>query len=117
MGVRLGAVVIDCNDLDLMLAFWRAALGYEPGVVRNGFVVMKDPRRRAVAVSLQTVPEPRAGKNRLHLDLFGRDEEQESARLVGLGARRIRKSDDPDDVYVVLADPEGNEFCVVRLRG
>jgi catechol 2,3-dioxygenase-like lactoylglutathione lyase family enzyme len=117
VGVRVGAVVIDCNDFDRMLAFWRAALGYQPGPVENGFTVMKDPERRGVAVSLQAVPEPRVGKNRLHLDLFARDEEQEAARLVGLGARRVRRSDDPDDVYVVLADPEGNEFCVVRSRG
>jgi hypothetical protein len=117
VGARVGAVVIDCNDFDRMLAFWRAALGYEAGPVKNGFVVMKDPGRQGVAVSLQTVPEPRAGKNRLHLDLFAKDEEAESARLVGLGARRVRKSGDPEDVYVVMADPEGNEFCVVRSRG
>jgi hypothetical protein len=55
-------------------------------------------------------------KNRVHLDLRSTDEESEASRLEALGANRLRRSEDPDDVFVVLADPEGNEFCVVRAE-
>ena len=55
-------------------------------------------------------------KNRVHLDLSSTDEESEASRLAALGATRLRRSEDPDDVFVVLADPEGNEFCVVRVE-
>jgi hypothetical protein len=51
----------------------------------------------------------------MHLDLYSPDEELEAARMVRLGATRIRKNEDPDDTFVVLTDPEGNEFCVCRL--
>jgi hypothetical protein len=69
-----------------------------------------------VAVAFQRVPEPKAVKNRVHLDLASPDEEAEASRLGALGATRLYRSEDPDDVFVVLADPEGNEFCVVRAE-
>jgi hypothetical protein len=52
----------------------------------------------------------------VHLDLSSTDEESEASRLAALGATRLRRSEDPDDIFVVLADPEGNEFCVVRAE-
>jgi glyoxalase superfamily protein len=56
-------------------------------------------------------------KNRVHVDLYALDEEVEADRIAALGARRLWRSTDPDDPFVVLADPEGNEFCVVRAPG
>ena len=111
--MRVGSVVVDCNDFAAMLAFWRAALRYEPREPpEDGWVVLQDPAGADVNVSLQQVPEPRAGKNRLHLDLYSDDQAGEVERLLGLGARRvdIGQGEVP---WAVLADPEGNEFCVL----
>jgi hypothetical protein len=70
-GVQVGSVVIDCNDFDRMFAFWRDALGYVPrDEPEDDWVVLHDPSGSNVNVSLQVVPEPRVGKNRLHLDLY-----------------------------------------------
>ena len=113
--VRVGSVVIDCNDFDAMFAFWSTALGYVPrDEPEPGWVVLKDPDGTGVQVSLQVVPEPRVGKNRLHFDLYtdGRDGEVE--RLLALGAMRHPRTPEPDEDFIVLEDPEGNLFCVIQ---
>lgn len=117
MGARIYSVVINCQDLERMLAFWQAVLGYQPGpVVEDGhFVVLRDPERK-VSVSLQRVRGGEIGRNQMHLDLYAADEEEEAARIVRLGATRVRKNEDPEDIFVVLADPEGNEFCMLRYQ-
>jgi catechol 2,3-dioxygenase-like lactoylglutathione lyase family enzyme len=112
--VRIGSVVVDCNDFAAMLAFWREALHYqarEPA--EDGWVVLRDPAGGSANLSLQQVPEPRVGKNRLHLDLYTDDQAGEVDRLLALGASRHPHEPDPDDDFVVLEDPEGNLFCVV----
>jgi hypothetical protein len=107
-------VVIDCNDFEAMWRFWAAALGYEPKYpVEDDWVILADPQERGVQVSFQLVPEPRAGKNRLHLDLYTREPAAEVERLVGLGARRQEPQPEGAEDFVVLEDPEGNLFCVV----
>ena len=112
--MHVGCVVIDCNDFPRMLQFWQAALGYQPREApEEGWVVLRDPQGRNVNVSLQKVPEPRAGKNRLHLDLYTNDQAKEVERLLQLGAKRAERPPEPDDDFVLLQDPEGNVFCVV----
>ena len=107
-------MVVDCNDFDRMVAFWRAALRYVPREpAEDGWVVLRDPEGNSVNVSIQQVPEPRLGKNRLHFDLYTNDQEREVERLLGLGATRHPRAPEPDEDFVVLADPEGNLFCVV----
>jgi catechol 2,3-dioxygenase-like lactoylglutathione lyase family enzyme len=115
----VGSVVIDCNDFPRMLAFWQAALGYVPrdDPVEDGWAVLRDPHDERVNVSLQRVPEPRAGKNRLHLDLYAGDQEAEVERLLALGATRHARIPEPGDDFVLLQDPEGNVFCVVDKPG
>jgi catechol 2,3-dioxygenase-like lactoylglutathione lyase family enzyme len=112
--VRIGSVVIDCNDFDTMSAFWQEALCYvhrdrpEPD-----WVVLRDPDSANVNVSLQQVPEKRVGKNRLHLDLYTDDPAAEIERLLGIGATRHPRTPGPDEDFVVLEDPEGNLFCII----
>jgi catechol 2,3-dioxygenase-like lactoylglutathione lyase family enzyme len=116
--VRVGSVVIDCNDFDAMSAFWTAALGYVPrDEPEPDWVVMQDPKGVGVQVSLQVVPEPRVGKNRLHFDLYTDDRAGEVERLLALGATRFERETGPDEDFVVLEDPEGNLFCVVQHDG
>jgi catechol 2,3-dioxygenase-like lactoylglutathione lyase family enzyme len=116
--VRIGSVVVDCNDFAAMVAFWREALGYvarDPA--EDGWVVLRDPRGSDVNVSFQRVPESRAGKNRLHFDLYTDDQAGEVERLLALGATRHPREPEPGDDFVVLEDPEGNLFCVVDTGG
>jgi predicted enzyme related to lactoylglutathione lyase len=113
--VLVGSVVIDCNDFERMFAFWRDALGYVPREDPDeDWGVLRDPKHSNVNVSLQQVPEPRHGKNRLHLDLYTDDRDGEVARIVGLGATIHPRTPEPGEDFVVLADPEGNLFCVIQ---
>jgi hypothetical protein len=85
--LRVGSVVIDCNDLVTMLGFWQEALRYVPREPpEDDWVVLRDPKGQDVNVSLQVVPEKRVGKNRLHLDLYATDQMGEVERLLALGA-------------------------------
>jgi catechol 2,3-dioxygenase-like lactoylglutathione lyase family enzyme len=113
VGLRIGSIVVDCNDFPAMLAFWQAALGYEVGHSDGDFAILRDPAGRGPNVSIDTVPEPRVGKNRLHFDLYTEEQEAEVARLLSLGAKRFPRTPGPDDDFIVLEDPEGNLFCVV----
>ena len=115
--MKVGSVVIDCNDFQTMFRFWRDALRYVPREPpEDDWAVLADPDGAGVNVSLQTVPEPRVGKNRLHLDLYSDDPEGEVERLLTLGARRHERTPEPDEDFVVLEDPEGNLFCVIDKR-
>ena len=114
MGLYVGSTVINTTDVPKGIDFWTAALGY---VVRHAdptFAVLTDPRRRWSNVSLQLTEEPKSGRNRLHLDLYATDQDAEVARLQELGATRIPWEYPPDPDFVVLADPDGNEFCVIQ---
>jgi hypothetical protein len=111
MTIRLGSTVINCADLELMTGFWTQALHLAPS--RTGgdeFRVLRDDQGRRL--SLQHARTPVTARDQMHLDLFTDDQAAEVGRLTGLGARFVRHNQDPDDDYVVMTDPEGNEFCV-----
>jgi catechol 2,3-dioxygenase-like lactoylglutathione lyase family enzyme len=113
MTLYVGSTVLNVADLDRATAFWTAALGY---VIRDAdptFVVLTDPRRRWSNISLQRSDTPKGGRNRLHLDLYAADQRAEVARLESLGATRLPWDYGPNADYIVLADPDGNEFCVI----
>ncbi|OLE25672.1 MAG: hypothetical protein AUG44_15255 [Actinobacteria bacterium 13_1_20CM_3_71_11] len=103
---------LDCTDLNGQARFWSAVLGFPAQVVVPGaYVALTGP---AYALTLQRVPEPKTVKNRMHLDLLVTDLAAEAARIEALGATRI--TPEPLTMYgehwLVLADPEGNEFCL-----
>jgi hypothetical protein len=113
MGTRLGSVVINCADLDLMAAFWAAALDLTPDPAGDHhFRVLRGPR---VNVSLQVALTPVSARDQMHLDLYTDDQPGEVRRLLDLGASYVRHNPDRDDDYVVLTDPEGNPFCVCAV--
>jgi len=115
--MHIGSVVVDCNDFDTMYAFWAEALHYVPrDAPEADWVVLRDPDGIRVNVSLQKVPEERSGKNRLHFDLYTTDHAGEVERLLRIGATRHPREPEPDEDFVVLADPEGNLFCVIDVR-
>lgn len=113
--MRIGSIVIHCHEFDRMVAFWQAALGYvarEPA--QGGWVVLRDPAGRGPNLSFQARDRRRSGRSWLHLDLYAEDQPREVERLLALGASRYPWRYEPGADYVVLADPDGNLFCVVQ---
>ncbi len=120
--VSVGVVVLGVSDVQRAAAFWTAALGYE--VRSDGFggwaTVLQPPGGGpATRIALQTSETPPQDHPRLHLDLHVADraeQQAEAERLVGLGAERVDWDSYPEDPdFVVLADPDGNRFCIVDL--
>jgi catechol 2,3-dioxygenase-like lactoylglutathione lyase family enzyme len=114
VSVRLYQVVIDAADPRALARFWAEALGFEV-LYEDGdeVIVGRDPHQYPGLCFLK-VPEGKAGKNRLHLDLDPDDRDAEVERLVALGATFADVGQGADVTWRVLADPEGNEFCVLR---
>jgi predicted enzyme related to lactoylglutathione lyase len=108
-------MVLDCADADTLADFWSTALGYRRQRFGFPYVRLTDPAGARPDLLLQQVPEPKAGKNRMHLDLQVLDVEAEADRLVAAGARIVQPAHDDDGFWtIVLQDPQGNEFCVLR---
>ena len=107
-------LVLDCRDPARLAPFWAAALGYvDVGAVENYTLLLPDGRP-GPKLLLQRVPEGKATKNRMHLDIETPDIEGVAARLEALGGRRTLPDTQTEHSsrWVVMADPEGNEFCV-----
>ncbi len=116
--LRVGSIVVRCVRFQKLLAFWQAALGYEPREApQDGWVVLTDPTGTGPNLSLERVEADRLPPlrelSRVHLDLYTTDQPAEVERLLGLGATRFDRKPGPDDDFVVLVDPDGNRFCVV----
>ena len=105
---------IDCVEPAVVARFWIELLGYRTDDALDDRWVHLEPPPGLPVLNLQQVPEPKAGKNRLHLDLFVRDPERWVERAEALGATRLRLHDSPSDWFQVMADPAGNELCVCR---
>jgi hypothetical protein len=118
MNIRIQCLCIDTTDPAGLASFWEAAVGWRRTYDKDDEVVLEPlegSREEGIVPDLLflRVPESKAGKNRLHLDLRPEDQAAEVARLEGLGARRIDVGQGPDASWVVMADPAGNEFCVL----
>jgi predicted enzyme related to lactoylglutathione lyase len=108
------SLVLDCSDPKTLAAFWAPALGYvELGSVEN-YTLLAPDGRSGPQLLLQLVPEGKVGKNRMHLDIHTPDIEREATRLEGLGASRVEaeQRSEHGHAWVLMSDPEGNEFCV-----
>lgn len=111
---------IDCENPERVCSFWCAVLGWRPVNDERGFwwaSASGDYTARPMLVFVH-VPEKKTTKNRLHIDISpsGCDQAQELERLLGLGATRADVGQGPDVGWVVLADIEGNEFCLLGRR-
>ena len=106
---------LDCADPERLAPFWAQALHYRMNPYHPPYLTLTDPAGKSPELILQKVPEAKRGKNRMHLDLFGGPIEGEALRMESLGARRLSKAPfvgSTGDRWIVMADPEGNEFCV-----
>jgi len=115
--LRIGSIVIRVDDLEREAAFWEAALGYERRETgADDFLLLRPRDGSGPNVSLDRVRAAVQVPPKIHLDLYAEDQAGEVERLKGLGASEIQWDKRPADAdYVILADPEGNRFCVVDL--
>jgi catechol 2,3-dioxygenase-like lactoylglutathione lyase family enzyme len=111
---RIGSIVLRVDDLERQAEFWEAALGYERLDMDTDFVLLRPPDGVGPNMSLDQVRSTLQIPPRLHLDLYTEDQAGEVERLLALGATEVHWDKRPPDAdYVILADPEGNRFCVV----
>ena len=122
MACRFSELVVDCRDPEGLAAFWAAVLDYRViGREEDGAVEIGPPEGfggAAPTLVFGPVPDPTPGKARLHIDLNAtdRDQDAELERLLGLGAVRADVGQSGNEGWHVLADPEGNEFCLLGRR-
>ena len=107
-------LVLDCTDPDALARFWAPALRYVNVGQAGAYVALVPEDRSGPKLLLQRVAEAKAGKNRMHLDIEVADIEAEASRLVALGATRVSEGPctEHGSTWLLMTDPEGNEFCV-----
>lgn len=107
-------LVLDCADPARLAAFWAPALDYVSFGTVGSYAVLVPNGRPGPKLLLQQVPEPKATKNRMHLDIETPDIETEATRLEALGATRVQDDQiqEHGTTWILMSDPEGNEFCV-----
>ena len=122
--LKLQCITVDAHNPKALAEFWAEALGWTVGEDGDdiGWWIereLNDPNKTGFPdILFLKVPDSKVVKNRLHLDLRPDDQAAEVARLESLGAKKIDigQSTDPDTTWVVMADPEGSEFCVLSAR-
>ena len=107
-------LVLDCSDPGRLAEFWAPALGYVTLGAAGSYFLLLPNGKPGPKLLLQQVPEAKTVKNRMHLDIDAADIEAEAARLEALGARRARDDHlhEHGTTWILMNDPEGNEFCV-----
>jgi hypothetical protein len=118
MEIRLQCVVVDADDCALLARFWSQVLGWRITYESHDEWCIEPPEGTPASdvapdILFVKVPDRKTTKNRLHFDLRPQDQAAQVQRLIDLGARRADIGQSEDVSWVVLADPEGNEFCVL----
>ena len=117
MVLRLYSVTFDCSDPAGLSAFWASLTGYRPGAANPYFAELVSPDQgdgseAATKMMFIKVPEGKAAKNRVHVDLGADDLDGEVDRVLALGAELVGRYDEWGVTWATFRDPEGNEFCV-----
>ncbi len=118
MDIRIQSVVVDADDCELLARFWSEALGWRITYKSSNEWCIEPPEGSpavdmAPDILFVKVPNKKTAKNRLHFDLRPKDQGTQVQRLFDLGARRVDVGQSDEVSWVVMADPEGNEFCVL----
>ncbi|WP_327119801.1 VOC family protein [Streptomyces sp. NBC_01341] len=116
MAVRLYQLTVDTHDLPSLARFWCGVLDWRILFEDEEEIVIGADETALPGMCFVPVPEGKTVKNRLHIDLSPDDLATEVERVIALGARRLDVGQGEDVTWVVLADPEGNEFCVLRPK-
>jgi predicted enzyme related to lactoylglutathione lyase len=115
VSLTFSAVCIDSHDIRALAAWWSSVLGWPAEDTDEDDVALRAPAGAGPDWLFLAVPEDKVVKNRIHFDLTPDDQRAEVQRLVELGARHVDIGQGAE-TWVVLADPEGNEFCVLASR-
>ncbi|MFE7397895.1 VOC family protein [Streptomyces sp. NPDC057557] len=116
MAVSFYSVVVDTHDLPSLARFWCQVLDWKVLFEADDEIVIGADKSAVPGITFVPVPEKKTVKNRLHIDLAPDDQAVEVERIIGLGARRVEIGQGADVSWVLLADPEGNEFCVLTPK-
>ncbi|MFB7185102.1 VOC family protein [Streptomyces sp. NPDC056230] len=116
MTVSFHSVVVDTHDLPSLARFWCQVLDWKVLFEADDEIVIGADKSALPGICFVSVPERKASKNRLHIDLAPDDQAAEVERIIGLGARRADIGQQAEVSWVVLEDPEGNEFCVLSPK-
>ena len=114
--LHLATVVVNVQDMERAVRFWQSALGYQPRESEwdPEFMMLVDPSGRRTPLSLQLTDGSAQSPVRIHIDLYTVEQDRHVERLVALGATRVEDWPYPEDAdFIVLRDPDGNEFCVI----
>lgn len=115
MGIEIDTLTVDCAEPGVVGRFWAGALGWEIVDQDEAGLEIADPSGRDRPILFLIVPESKSVKNRWHLDLRPAvSMDAEIRRLTGIGASTLRRVDEGGSFWTVMADPEGNEFCILR---
>lgn len=115
MGLTFEAIVIDCHSPTSLGQWWAEVLQWPHTVDKDGDVEVFQPDRHPPSLFFLANPDQKVAKNRLHLDFRGPDQQAAVDRFLEHGARRI-DIEQGDSSWIVLADPEGNEFCILASQ-
>ncbi|MFI9150242.1 VOC family protein [Streptomyces sp. NPDC053367] len=107
--MKINALVVDAHDPERLAAFWSTLLDRPVGGRVGPYVWLE--RKDGLGLGFQRTDAPRSGKNRMHFDVSSPDPAAEQSRVEALGGRRLEEY--ADSGFLVMADPEGNEFCVI----
>jgi hypothetical protein len=116
MGSRWYSVVVDAHDPARLGRWWAEVLGYRLAYEKPDEVGVTGPEDGLPELLFVAVHQAKVAKNRLHIELAPDDQAAEVERLVDMGARHVDIGQPPDAPWVVLSDPEGNEFCVLTAQ-
>lgn len=112
VGLRFSEICIDAHDLDALAAWWSSVLGWPAEPTDDGDVILRAPAGSGPDWLFLAVPDDKVVKNRIHFDFTPDDQQAEVDRVLALGARHVDIGQG-EQTWVVLADPEGNEFCIL----
>lgn len=115
MGLRFSEICIDAADIQALSGWWAGALGWPQEVTEDGDIALRAPDGAGPDWLFLAVPDGKVVKNRIHFDFTPTDQQAEVDRLIALGARYVDIGQG-EQTWVVLADPEGNEFCVLAAE-
>ena len=115
MGLRFSEICVDAHDIDALGAWWSSVLGWPAEPTDDGDVILRAPAGSGPDWLFLAVPDDKAVKNRIHFDFTPDDQQAEVDRVVALGARHVDIGQG-EQTWVVLADPEGNEFCILAAE-
>lgn len=113
MTLTLDEICIDARDASALGEWWAEVLGWPHDIDDDGDVRLQPPPGQGPPWIFIAVPDEKVVKNRIHLDFKGPDQQAEVDRVIAMGARHVDIGQTGDESWVVLADPEGNEFCIL----